>query len=173
MHIAHSNYAFQVSKERGEGIAREHNISFLETSAKVMPYINPRVLRQFLLCPCRQTSTSRRLSLSLQRPSWTRAMCKRQNQCRSLWTSLPSGGAVLGALSSLLINKGCRYCFKTTTSLKRPWLKDVLIICVDFKTVFTFCCFSLKICLSAGAWITSGLHLPLVPGPPYGCVFDR
>ena len=35
--IAHSNYAFQVSKERGEGIAREHNISFLETSAKVMP----------------------------------------------------------------------------------------------------------------------------------------
>ena len=25
-----------VSKERGEGIAREHNISFLETSAKVL-----------------------------------------------------------------------------------------------------------------------------------------
>ena len=45
MHIAHSNYAFQVSKERGEGIAREHNISFLETSAKVMPYINLHILR--------------------------------------------------------------------------------------------------------------------------------
>jgi len=34
-----------VSKERGEGIAREHNISFLETSAKVMQYINPHILR--------------------------------------------------------------------------------------------------------------------------------
>jgi hypothetical protein len=47
-------------------------------------------------------------------------------------------------------------------------LKDVLIICADFKTVSTFCCFSLKICLSAGAWFTSGLHLPLVSGSPFG-----
>ena len=33
--LSTSDYASQVSKERGEGIAREHNISFLETSAKV------------------------------------------------------------------------------------------------------------------------------------------
>ena len=31
------DFDLQVGKERGEGIAREHNISFLETSAKVIP----------------------------------------------------------------------------------------------------------------------------------------
>ena len=31
------DFDLQVSKERGESIAREHNISFLETSAKVIP----------------------------------------------------------------------------------------------------------------------------------------
>ena len=31
------DFDIQASKERGEGIAREHNISFLETSAKVIP----------------------------------------------------------------------------------------------------------------------------------------
>ena len=31
------DFDLQVGKERGEDIAREHNISFLETSAKVIP----------------------------------------------------------------------------------------------------------------------------------------
>jgi len=71
-----------VSKERGEGIAREHNISFLETSAKVIHRLVENYFCIFTLC--RRTSTSRRHSLSWPRRSWTRATYKRRSLCRSL-----------------------------------------------------------------------------------------
>ena len=47
----------QVSKERGEGIAREHNISFLETSAKVIPkMVFAKILVYDLMFYCRCVS---------------------------------------------------------------------------------------------------------------------
>lgn len=71
-------------------------------------------------------------------------------------------------------------------------MKDVLIICADFKTVSIFCCFSLKICLcwclvhqwstfAPGIWSTMGVYLTdeYTPLPtttfllPLQALFDR
>ena len=46
------DFDLQVSKERGEGIAREHNISFLETSAKVIPEILLKMVIAKILLLC-------------------------------------------------------------------------------------------------------------------------
>ena len=120
---------------------------------------------------CRRTSTSRRHSLSLQRLSWTRAMCRRQNQCRSLWTSLPNGVDVLGALSSLLMKVVFIASTRQPHPLKRPRLNYVLIIYADFnRSPFPAALvwkLPLLVLCSPEVYICSWCLVH------HGCVFDR